>query len=103
MEHIQAIVDAGVARFRPIFLTTLTTFIGLVPMMLEKSTQAAFLKPIVVSLAYGVLTAFFVTLFLVPALYSVGYDIEKAAAGAKRRVLGMFGSGRPAPTPTQAE
>lgn len=103
VEHIQAIVDAGVARFRPIFLTTLTTFIGLVPMMLEKSTQAAFLKPIVVSLAYGVLTAFFVTLFLVPALYSVGYDIEKAFAGGKRRVMGMFGGGRAAPTPTQAE
>lgn len=103
VEHVQAIVDAGVARFRPIFLTTVTTFVGLVPMMLEKSTQAAFLKPIVVSLAYGVLTAFFVTLFLVPALYSVGYDIEKAFAGGKRRVKGLMPGGRVQPTPTQAE
>lgn len=103
VEHVQAIVDAGVARFRPIFLTTVTTFVGLVPMMLEKSTQAAFLKPIVVSLAYGVLTAFFVTLFLVPALYSVGYDIEKAFAGGKRRIKGMMPGGRVQPSPTQAE
>ncbi len=104
VEHIQAIVDAGVARFRPIFLTTLTTFIGLVPMMLERSTQAAFLKPIVVSLAYGVLTAFFVTLFLVPALYSVGYDIQKAFGGAKNRVKRTLSSGdRTQPSPSQAE
>ncbi len=103
VEHIQAVVDAGVARFRPIFLTTLTTFIGLVPMMLERSTQAAFLKPIVVSLAYGVLTAFFVTLFLVPALYSVGYDIEKAFGGLKRRIKGAVSGGRASPKPTQAE
>lgn len=103
VEHVQAIVDAGVARFRPIFLTTVTTFVGLVPMMLERSTQAAFLKPIVVSLAYGVLTAFFVTLFLVPALYSVGYDIQKAVGSAKRRIIGAV-RGQPAqPTPTQAE
>lgn len=103
VEHVQAIVDAGVARFRPIFLTTLTTFIGLVPMMLERSTQAAFLKPIVVSLAFGVLTAFFVTLFLVPALYSVGYDIQKAFGGAKGRIKRALPGGRAQPTPTQAE
>lgn len=97
--YLQAIVDAGVARFRPIFLTTLTTFIGLVPMMLEQSTQAAFLKPIVVSLAFGVLTAFFVTLFLVPALYSLGHDFQRG----KLRVKGWFKSERPPEVPQQAE
>lgn len=97
--YLQAIVDAGVARFRPIFLTTLTTFIGLVPMMLEQSTQAAFLKPIVVSLAFGVLTAFFVTLFLVPALYSLGHDFQRG----KTRVKGWFKTERPPEVPQQAE
>lgn len=70
----QAIVEAGVTRFRPILLTSVTTFVGLVPMMLEKSIQAAFLQPIVISLAFGVLLAFFVTLLLVPAMCSIGVD-----------------------------
>lgn len=71
----EAIVEAGVARFRPILLTSVTTFIGLAPMMLEKSIQAAFLKPIVIALASGVFIAFFVTLLMVPALYAIGDDI----------------------------
>jgi multidrug efflux pump subunit AcrB len=64
MKPLEAIVEAGVARFRPIMLTTLTTIVGLMPMMLERSIQAAFLKPIVVALAFGVFCAFFVTLLL---------------------------------------
>lgn len=68
----EAIVKAGKARFRPILITSITTFIGLVPLMLEKSSQAAWLQPIVVSLAYGLIVAFFVTLFLVPALLIIG-------------------------------
>lgn len=68
----EAIVQAGKSRFRPILITSVTTFIGLVPLMLEKSSQAAWLKPIVVSLAYGLLVAFFVTLFLVPSLLIIG-------------------------------
>ncbi len=71
-----AVVEAGVARFRPILLTSVTTIVGLIPMMLERSIQAAFLKPIVVSLAFGVFMAFFVTLFMVPALYGIGLDIK---------------------------
>lgn len=74
---VEAIVEAGVARFRPILLTSITTFVGLVPMMLEKSIQAAFLKPIVVALASGVLIAFFVTLLMVPCLYAIGDDISR--------------------------
>lgn len=77
MEPLQAIVEAGVARFRPILLTSVTTFVGLVPMMLERSTQAQFLKPTVISLAFGVAFALFVTLFLVPSLYGIGVDIQR--------------------------
>ena len=74
----EAIVEAGVARFRPILLTTLTTMIGLMPMMLERSIQAAFLQPIVVALIFGVGVAFFVTLFMVPSMYGIGLDIKQA-------------------------
>lgn len=106
MPYMKAIVEAGVARFRPIFLTTLTTFVGLIPMMLEKSTQAAFLQPIVVALAYGVLIAFFVTLFLVPALYTAGHDVSHAVVWVKRfimRLLGIGGRSSAPHYPQQAE
>jgi multidrug efflux pump subunit AcrB len=76
-----AIVEAGIARFRPILLTSVTTIAGLTPMMMERSIQAAFLKPIVISLAFGVFIAFFVTLLLVPSLYGIGIDIK---AGFRR-------------------
>ncbi len=74
---MSALVEAGVSRFRPILLTSVTTFIGLMPMIAERSTQAEFLKPTVVALACGVAFAMFVTLFFVPALYAVGADISR--------------------------
>ncbi|VAX05190.1 Acriflavin resistance protein [hydrothermal vent metagenome] len=66
---VQAIEIAAEERFRPIFLTSFTTFIGLMPLMLETSVQAQFLIPAVVSLSFGVLFATVVTLILVPILY----------------------------------
>ncbi|WP_417457922.1 efflux RND transporter permease subunit [Kordiimonas sp.] len=98
----EAILEAGVARFRPIMLTTVTTFVGLVPMMMERSIQAAFLKPIVVALASGVLIAFFVTLLMVPALYAVGDDLGLFFSGLKLRIKRMLGFG-PKEAPAQAE
>ncbi|SHG14158.1 Multidrug efflux pump subunit AcrB [Microbulbifer donghaiensis] len=86
MDPMKAIVEAGVARFRPILLTTVTTIVGLLPMMMERSIQAAFLQPIVVALAFGVFVAFFVTLLLVPALYTIGLDISAGATRAKESV-----------------
>ena len=76
MDVREAIVEAGVIRFRPILLTSVTTIVGLMPMMLERSIQAAFLQPVVVSLAFGVFFAFFVTLLMVPSLYGIGLDIS---------------------------
>ena len=70
----EAIVTSAVSRFRPIFLTTVTTFVGLIPIMAEQSTSAQFLKPAVLSLAFGVFFALFVSLLLVPAMYLVGHD-----------------------------
>ena len=77
----QSMVDACVARFRPILLTSLTTFVGILPMLAEKSAQAEFLKPLVVALAFGVLFDFFLTLFLVPAMFAMGVDIGRGFKG----------------------
>ena len=71
-----AITQAGRDRFRPIFLTSATTFAGLTPLMLEKSTQAQFLIPMATSLSFGVLAATLITLVMVPCLYSVVEDIR---------------------------
>jgi multidrug efflux pump subunit AcrB len=83
MSRREAIIEAGVARFRPILLTSVTTIVGLTPMMLERSIQAAFLQPIVVALAFGVFFAFFVTLLMVPSLYGIGLDISDYFARIK--------------------
>ena len=77
MDGAEALVVAGTRRFRPILLTSLTTFIGLLPLLSEKSLQAQWLIPIGISLAFGVLFALFVTLFFVPALYAIGADIRR--------------------------
>ena len=67
----EAVMEAGPRRFRPIFLTSLTTFSGLVPLLLEKSTQAQFMIPMAVSLAFGVVFATTITLLLVPVSYLI--------------------------------
>lgn len=68
----EALLQAGRDRFRPIILTSATTFIGLLPIMSETSLQAQFLIPMVISLAFGVLFATTITLILVPCLYLMG-------------------------------
>jgi len=76
IELSQIVRDCATRRFRPIMLTTLTTFFGLVPMMLERSLQARFLIPMAISLAFGVMFATLITLFLVPSLYMILEDIK---------------------------
>ena len=68
---MDAVLEAGPRRFRPIFLTSLTTFVGLTPLLLEKSIQAKFMIPMAVSLSFGVIFATAITLFLVPVGYLV--------------------------------
>ncbi len=87
----EAVINAGVARFRPILLTTVTTIVGLTPMLFERSIQAKFLIPVVVSLCFGVLLAFFVTLLLIPALYAVGDDVTRLSARMRRALAALFG------------
>lgn len=76
----EAIASAGVRRFRPILLTSLTTFVGLVPLLAEQSIQAKVLIPMAVSLAFGVLFATAITLVLVPAGYWVMVDMRIVTA-----------------------
>jgi multidrug efflux pump subunit AcrB len=66
-----AVREAGRARFRPILLTSLTTFLGLTPLLMETSLQAQFLIPMAVSLAFGVVFATFISLLIVPAVYLI--------------------------------
>jgi multidrug efflux pump subunit AcrB len=72
----EAVRISGGARFRPILLTSLTTFAGLLPLIFEKSTQAQFLIPMAVSLGFGILFATFITLLLIPATYLILEDIK---------------------------
>ena len=86
---IDAVRKAGGARFRPILLTSLTTFAGLLPLMFEKSTQAQFLIPMAVSLGYGILFATLLSLVLVPVSYLVLEDIKRVVKRVIRFVFGM--------------
>jgi multidrug efflux pump subunit AcrB len=73
----ESLVRASVERFRPIILTSITTFIGLAPILVETSVQAQFLIPMVASLAFGVLFATTVTLLFVPCLYMAGARLKQ--------------------------
>jgi multidrug efflux pump subunit AcrB len=74
---LDAALAAGPRRFRPILLTSVTTFVGLFPLLIEKSVQAKFLVPMAISLAFGVLFATLITLLLVPTSYLVIEDMKK--------------------------
>jgi multidrug efflux pump subunit AcrB len=76
-----AVINAGRDRFRPIILTSATTFIGLVPIMAETSTQAQFLVPMVISLSFGVLFSTVVTLVLVPSLFLLAERLKARLRG----------------------
>jgi multidrug efflux pump subunit AcrB len=77
-----AILQAGVQRFRAIMLTSLTTFFGLFPIMFETSLQAQVIIPMAISLAFGILFATFITLFMIPAMYQI---LEDMRAGMRRK------------------
>ncbi len=77
---MEAIVDSGIRRFRPILLTSLTTALGLAPMILETSVQARFLIPMAVSLGFGILWATVIVLVFVPSFYLILEDAKRAIA-----------------------
>jgi multidrug efflux pump subunit AcrB len=71
----EVIVQAGVRRFRPIFLTTITTFGGLIPITFEASQQAAYLIPMAISLGFGIVFATAIIAVIVPCLYLILNDL----------------------------
>ena len=77
---LEAACHAGEARLRPILLTSLTTFAGILPLLLEKDLQAQFLIPMATSVAFGVLFSTAIILFLVPVSYHILHDVRKATA-----------------------
>ncbi|MGW8161758.1 MAG: efflux RND transporter permease subunit [Desulfobulbales bacterium] len=72
----EAVREAAIQRFRPILLTTLTTFGGLSPMIFETSRQARFLIPMAISLGYGIVFATVITLVIVPSVYLIVEDVR---------------------------
>ncbi|MFW5653840.1 MAG: efflux RND transporter permease subunit, partial [Planctomycetota bacterium] len=86
----QALVESSMRRLRPITLTTLTTVLGLLPLMTEQSFQAQFLIPMAISIAYGVISATVLILIVLPCLMEIGHDL--------RNVLHWTWFGRPAPS-----
>ena len=81
---IETMTRAGMRRFRPIMLTSLTTFFGLLPMIAETSMQARFVIPMAISLGFGILFATFINLVLVPCVYLVLYDAQRINVHAPR-------------------
>ena len=94
----EAVSLAGARRFRPILLTSLTTFFGLTPMIFETSLQARFLIPMAISIGFGVLFATVIILVLLPASYVILEDLDHAA----QSVRALFG-GRGVTSPNDAE
>jgi multidrug efflux pump subunit AcrB len=86
---IPAIVDGATDRLRPVLLTTLTTVLGLAPLLFESSQQAQFLKPTVITLVYGLGFGLVVVLLVVPAILAMQQDVGKQVR-ALRRVFGGF-------------
>jgi multidrug efflux pump subunit AcrB len=89
----EAVYTAGGRRFRPVLLTSLTTFAGLVPLLFETSTQAQFLIPMAVSLGFGILFATLITLFIVPINYLILEDFKGYMRRYKRDMLGLLKKG----------
>ena len=87
---LEAVIEAGVIRFRPIIITSITTFISLMPIMLEPSVQANFLKPAVISLTCGVVLCAPVTLILVPCLMVIGEDIKEVISRIPQAIKRQF-------------
>ena len=84
----EAIHSAGIQRFRPVLLTTLTTFFGLAPMIFETSRQARFLVPMALSLGFGIVFATGITLLIVPSLYVAIGDLQSASPALRQMLFG---------------
>jgi AcrR family transcriptional regulator len=89
---LPAIVDGACDRLRPVLLTTLTTVLGLAPLLFERSSQAEFLKPTVITLVYGLGFGMVLVLLVVPALLAVQFDLQRMARALRRSLQGRTGA-----------
>ena len=96
-----AVIRGGMVRFRPILLTSVTTFVGVFPILLEKSLQAKFLIPMATSLSFGVLFATFITLLLVPSLYLILEDLVRVTKRFGKWTFQLY-AGDPVPEAASA-
>ncbi|MFK7878102.1 MAG: efflux RND transporter permease subunit [Paracoccaceae bacterium] len=79
-----SIIDGAADRLRPVLLTTLTTVLGLVPLLYETSSQALWLKPTVITLVYGLGFGMFLVLLVVPALMAMQHDVAQLVASMRK-------------------
>ncbi|PTB87829.1 acriflavin resistance protein, partial [Pseudidiomarina aestuarii] len=94
----KAVAEAGAVRFRAILLTSLTTFFGLVPIVMETSLQAKIVIPMAISLAFGILFATVITLLLIPCLYLILDDTKRGL----RTMLSWYGLAKPPAPKTES-
>lgn len=88
---IPSIIEGAVDRLRPVMLTTLTTVLGMAPLLYEQSQQAQFLKPTVITLVYGLGFGMFLVLLVVPALVAIQHDIGRQVAAMRRGLRAPVG------------
>lgn len=86
LEVFQAVLEAGTRRFRPVMLTSVTTFAGLTPLLLATNTQSQFLKPMAISLGFGIVYATVITLIVVPVNYVLAHKVKYAVLGVLNRL-----------------
>ncbi|MEM9257276.1 MAG: efflux RND transporter permease subunit [Pseudomonadota bacterium] len=94
---LDAVAHAGAVRFRPIILTSITTFVGLTPIMLDNTLSTRMFTPMAISLAFGILLGTLITLFLVPALYLVLEDLQSMRRRPTAKSLAFETSGDTTP------
>jgi Na+-translocating ferredoxin:NAD+ oxidoreductase RnfA subunit len=85
---VPSIIDGAADRLRPVLLTTLTTVLGMAPLLYESSTQAQFLKPTVITLVYGLGFGMVLVLLVVPALVAVQHDVRRQIVSFRRALRG---------------
>ncbi len=95
----ESVIRSGTKRFRPILLTSLTTFVGLMPLLFDRSLQAQFLIPMATSLAFGILFATAITLYLIPTAYLAAEDIRTHVGRAWAWYRRPFRRSSPSPSP----
>jgi multidrug efflux pump subunit AcrB len=101
VDALSGVIDGAISRFRQIFLTSVTEFIGMAPMILEQAAIAQFLKPMALSLAFGVLLCMPVTLIMTPCWYMIGKDVKRAFGWGQRLWLRGWNGRAPAVTPAE--